>query len=178
VLHVLLIFVTLHVGIYSSNIVITVPGLGVLVVTSLVLLGSAVVVVAAEADALALVAIPVTSLGEGLVAEGAFERHVLFVDSHVVTEVAEFGELHRALFALEYLVQSLGLGVHSMDEIVLALVLDLLAGLPEEVLSYVLRIVRVGVAQSKAGMRGKATAAADCERRMVFFYAFAPLTHL
>jgi hypothetical protein len=46
------------------------------------------------------VSVTVSRLSERFIAEVAFERHVFIMDSEMVSEVAKFGELQWALFAL------------------------------------------------------------------------------
>jgi hypothetical protein len=45
-------------------------------------------------------AVSVTSLSERFVAQFAFERHVVVVYPEMVSQIAKFRELERALFAL------------------------------------------------------------------------------
>jgi|TARA_B110000285_G_scaffold2244_1_gene2376 hypothetical protein len=45
-------------------------------------------------------AVSVTSLGERLLAKIAFERHVIVVDTQMVSQVAKLWELKRAFLAL------------------------------------------------------------------------------
>lgn len=68
--------------------------------------------------------VSVASLREGLLAVLALERHAVLMDSDMVSEVAEFWELQRAVLALEDLVHALGLGVVLVDDLVIALVDD------------------------------------------------------
>jgi len=84
------------------------------------------VVVAPQTHPLALMAVPVARLSEGLAAQRALERHVFLVNSHVIPKVAKLWELHWAQLALKDLIESLRLRVHAMDQVILSLVLDLL----------------------------------------------------
>ena len=70
-------------------------------------------------------AISVTSLSERFLAKFAFERHVIVMNSQMISQVAQLWELKRALFALKYLVHPLGVAVQSMDQIVVSFVMDL-----------------------------------------------------
>ena len=69
-------------------------------------------------------AVSVASLREGLLAVLALERHTVLMDSDMVSEIAEFWKLQRAVLALKDLVHTLGLWVVLVDNLVIALVHD------------------------------------------------------
>ena len=76
-----------------------------------------------DANSLAFVAVSVASLRKCLVAKWTLERHVVLVNPHVVTQIAKLRELHRTLLALQYLIQTLSFCVHSVNQVVLTLIL-------------------------------------------------------
>ena len=67
------------------------------------------------ADFFVLMSIPVASLGESLVAQGAGKGAHPFVRAHVVHHVAQLGELLAALKALQHLVLPPGLLIQTLN---------------------------------------------------------------
>lgn len=68
--------------------------------------------------------VSVASLGEGLVAVLASEWHAVQVNTDVVTKITKFRKLKWAMLALEDLVHAFGVGVVSVDDLVITLVFD------------------------------------------------------
>ena len=69
--------------------------------------------------------VSVASLGEGLLAVLALEWHAVLMDSDVVSEVAQFWKLQRAVLALQDLVHALGLRVVLVDNLVITFINNL-----------------------------------------------------
>lgn len=69
--------------------------------------------------------VSIASLSECFSAERTFERHVIFVDPDMVTQVAQLWEFHGAQLALQNLIQSFRFRIHSVNQEVFAFILNL-----------------------------------------------------